>query len=190
VTEQFKIGLENTRFTSQAQKEKFAKHGIDALNDYYPNFIQFPADKIEAIELNFYGVQIGGEMVTGKIDRIEKNNDGTYSLYDYKTGTPVSGNQISLGGMKEGFYNQLCFYKCAFEKYSGKKVSQVGIIYVENHTKSIYKNFDDSDMDYIENKIVDTYKNIRDLKFEPIKEDLQGPCKFCAYKQLCKLDVL
>ena len=190
VTEQFNTGLENTRFTSQAQKEKFAKHGIDALNDYYPHFIQFPADKIEAIELNFYGVQIGGEMVTGKIDRIEKNNDGTYSLYDYKTGTPVSGNQISLGGMKEGFYNQLCFYKCAFEKYSGKKVSQVGIIYVENHTKSVYKTFDNSDMDYIENKIIDTYKNIRDLKFEPIKEDLQGPCKFCAYKQLCKLDVL
>ena len=190
VLESFKTGLENTRFTSQAAKEKFAKHGIDALNSYYPHFIQIPVERIEAIEFNFYGVQVDDDLITGKIDRIEKNSDGTYCLYDYKTGTPVSEKQIAVGGIKEGYYNQLCFYKYAFEKYSGKKVSQTGIIYVENHAKSVYKTFDYTDMAYIENKIKETYKNIRDLKFAPIKEDMQGACKFCAYKQLCKLDVL
>ena len=45
-------------------------------------------------------------------------------------------------------------------------------------------------MQYIENKIKEVYANIKDLKFDPIPEDKQGPCKFCAYKHLCKLDVI
>ena len=129
-------------------------------------------------------------MVTGKIDRIEKNSDGTYSLYDYKTGRPTSEKQISPDGEKKNYYNQLCFYKYAYEKLTGNKVSQVGIIYVEDHARSVYKTLTDSDMEYIENLIKDTYSNIKSLKFNPIKEDKQGVCKNCVYKHLCKLDLI
>ena len=45
-------------------------------------------------------------------------------------------------------------------------------------------------MKYIENKIKETYKNIKELKFEPIRETRDGACKFCAYKQLCRLDLI
>ena len=34
------------------------------------------------------------------------------------------------------------------------------------------------------------YKNIKELKFDPIPEDNTGTCKFCAYKHLCRLDVI
>lgn len=190
VMKDFEKGIDNSRFTSEAKKEKFEKLGRQAIENYYPHFIQFPASSIEDIELSFNGVKVDGDLITGKIDRIEKNNDGTYSLYDYKTGVPVSEKQIAIGGIKEGYYNQLCFYKYAYEKFSGKKVSQVGILYVENHTKSVFKTFDNTDMEYIENLIKDTYKNIKELNFNPINEDNNGACKFCAYKQLCKLDVI
>ena len=73
---------------------------------------------------------------------------------------------------------------------SGCKVSKVGIIYVENHEKSVNKVLTDDDMLYIENLIKDTYKNIKALKFDPIKEDRQGVCKNCVYKHLCKLDLI
>ena len=116
--------------------------------------------------------------------------DGTYSLYDYKTGSPVPATQIDVGGYKEGYFNQLSFYKYAYEKLSGKTVSQVGIIYVEEHQRSVYKTLDGSDMTRIENLIKDTYKNIKELNFDPIPEDATGVCKFCAYKQLCRLDVI
>ena len=73
---------------------------------------------------------------------------------------------------------------------TGNKVSQVGIIYVEDHAKSVYKTLTDSDMTYIENLIKDTYSKIKALKFNPIKEDKQGVCKTCVYKHLCKLDII
>ena len=189
IKKEFFNGLENTRFTSLAKKEKFEKIGNNIIDNYYPHFSQIPINMVEDIEYSFSNVQVGENYITGKIDRIEKNSDGTYSLFDYKTGTPVSKAQISLGGLKEGYYNQLCFYKYAYEKLTKRKVSEVGIIYVEDHTKNVYKTFDDNDMQYIENKIIETYNNINAFKFDPIPQDPQGKCKFCAYKHLCKLDL-
>ena len=104
-----------------------------------------------------------------KIDRIEKNSDGTYELYDYKTGSPTSEKKLARGEDKEDYYNQLCFYKYAYEKLTGNKVSKVGIIYVSNHLKSVEKNLTDEDMVYIENLIKETYSNIKQLNFNPIK---------------------
>ena len=124
----FLNGMENTKFSTQAKKENFEKMGMNIIESYYPYFIQFSPNRIEAIEFSFGGVDVDGNLIEGKIDRIEKNDDGTYSLYDYKTGTPVSEKQVAIGGTKEGYYNQLCFYKYAFEKISGKNKIYIQII--------------------------------------------------------------
>ena len=190
VLEKFHTGMDSSRFSEIAKKEKFIKLGEKLLMNYYPYFSQIPANRVENVEFSFYGVSVGEDLVSGKIDRIEKNSDGTYSLYDYKTGKPTSEKQITQSGGKKNYYNQLCFYKYAYEKMTGNKVSQVGIIYVEDHAKSVYKTLTDSDMAYIENLIKDTYSKIKALKFNPIKEDKQGVCKTCGYKHLCKLDII
>lgn len=190
ITEQFYNIFNSQKFTTLQSKEKFEKQGINIIENYYPHFAEFSPDNIIDIEFSFEGVQIGEDFVKGKIDRIEKNSDETYSLYDYKTGNYANENQITIGGKKENYYNQLCFYKYAFEKITGNKVSKVGIIYVENHKRSVYMKFCNEDMEYIETKIKETYKNIRDMKFNPIKETEDGTCKFCAYKHLCSLDVI
>lgn len=72
----------------------------------------------------------------------------------------------------------------------GAKVSKVGLIFVEDHEKSVYMTLTDEDMQYIENLIKDTYKNIKALNFDPINDKKSDACKYCTYKQLCKLDVL
>ncbi len=190
VLEDFRQGMDNSRFTSVARKEKYLKQGEKLLQNYYPYFSQIPVDRVVDVEFNFYGVDVCSNLVTGKIDRIEKNSDGTYELYDYKTGNYTSEKKIAPGEEKEGYYNQLCLYKYAYEKLTGHKVSKVGIIYVENHEKSVYKVLTDDDMSYIESLINDTYNNIKLLKFDPIKEDKQGACKNCVYQHLCKLDLI
>lgn len=190
VLEKFHSEMDSSRFSELSKKEKFIKLGEKLLMNFYPYFSQIPATRVDNVEFSFYGVSVGDDLVTGKIDRIEKNSDGTYSLYDYKTGKPTSEKQITQSGDKKNYYNQLCFYKYAYEKLTGNKVSQVGIIYVEDHAKSVYKTLTDSDMEYIENLIKDTYANIKALKFNPIKEDKQGVCKTCVYKHLCKLDLI
>lgn len=190
VFEEFNEAVNSQRFTTEAKKEMFVKQGQNIIQSYYPYFSQIPVSRIQDVEFSFYGVDVDGDLITGKIDRIEKNSDGTYELYDYKTGKPVSEKQIANGGTKEGYYNQLCFYKYAYEKLTGYKVSQVGIIYVEDHARSVYKTLDDSDMQYIEDLIKKTYSDIKALKFNPVKDEKNGACDYCEYKQLCKLDLI
>lgn len=186
----FNAEMNITRFTSDASKEKYLKQGQNLINNYYPYFSQIPASRVVDVEFSFYGVNVGEDLITGKIDRIEKNSDGTYELYDYKTGNPTSEKKIAAGEDKQNYYNQLCFYRYAYEKLTQNKVSKVGIIYVENHQKSVEKCLSDEDMVYIENLIKETYSSIKQLKFYPIKEDKNGACKFCVYKHLCKLDLI
>lgn len=190
IKKEFQLGLDNSRFTSPEMKEKFEKQGNTLIENYYPHFISIPISRIDDVEYTFNGVGVDKYTITGKIDRIEKNSDGTYELYDYKTGYPVSERKVAIGEDKENYYNQLCFYKYAFEKATGKKVSKVGLIYVENHRKNVYKTLIKEDMDYIENLIKSTYENINSFQFDPIKEDKNGACKNCAYKHLCKLDLI
>lgn len=190
ILEKFRLGMAGMKFSSEAKKEKYFKQGQKLLTNYYPYFSQIPISRITDIEFSFYGVDVDGDFITGKIDRIEKNSDGTFELYDYKTGNYTSEKKIAPNEEKQNYFNQLCFYKYAYEKLTGNKVSKVGIIYVENHEKSVDKYLTDDDMKYIETLIKDTYQNIKALKFNPIKEDKQGVCKNCVYKQLCKLDLI
>lgn len=190
ILEKFRIGMDGMKFSSEAKKEKYFKQGQKLLTNYYPYFSQIPISRITDIEFSFYGVDVDGDFITGKIDRIEKNSDGTFELYDYKTGNYSSEKKIAPNEEKQNYFNQLCFYKYAYEKLTGNKVSKVGIIYVENHEKSVDKYLTDDDMKYIETLIKDTYQKIKALKFNPIKEDKQGACKNCVYKQLCKLDLI
>jgi ATP-dependent exoDNAse (exonuclease V) beta subunit len=190
VLEDFRREIDIIRFTSEARKEKYFKQGQEMIMSYYPYFSQIPASRVADVEFSFYGVDVDGDLITGKIDRIEKNSDGTYELYDYKTGNPASEKKIAPNEEKQSYFNQLCFYKYAYEKLTGNKVSKVGIIYVENHQKSVDKFLVDEDMTYIENLIKETYSNIKQLKFNPVKEDKQGACKCCVYKHLCKLDLI
>ena len=188
VTAIFKQNLDAEAFTSEVRKEMYEKHAESIFENFYPNFIQISPQRIDDVESDFDSVNVNGDLISGKIDRIEKNSDGTYELYDYKTGKPPSQNEVMPDGKKEGHFNQLCFYKYAYEKWTGYKVSRVGLIYVEDHTKSIYKELDNDDMQRIENLITQTYKNIRALKFDPNHKS--ESCKYCAYKQLCKLEVV
>ena len=190
ILEKFRLGMDGMKFSSEAKKEKYFKQGQKLLTNYYPYFSQIPISRITDIEFSFYGVDVDGDFITGKIDRIEKNSDGTFELYDYKTGNYSSEKKIAPNEEKQNYFNQLCFYKYAYEKLTGNKVSKVGIIYVENHERSVDKYLTDDDMKYIETLIKDTYQNIKALKFNPIKEDKQGACKNCVYKQLCKLDLI
>lgn len=187
--EWFNQNMDNSTFTTIEKKEMFLKRGKTALSDYYPRFIETPIKSIVNVEYSFNNVEVKGNFISGKIDRIEKNKDGTYELYDYKTGTPVSSKKVEIGESREDYFNQLCFYKYAFEKLTNKKVSKVGLIYIENHSKTIYKELGQNDMEYIENLITKAYEDIKDLQFNETAKSSET-CKYCAYKHICTLEIL
>ncbi|MBQ4122196.1 ATP-dependent helicase [bacterium] len=188
--ELFNKTMSYTIFSTKDRKETYQNRGMSILDGYYKKFCEFPYVLIDNIEEEFNGINVQNEVINGKIDRIEKLSDGTYALYDYKTSAYTSAKQMGIGGRREDYYNQLCCYKYAWEKkHPNKVVSKAGIIYLnDNRTAEI--ELTSSDMKYIEELILKTYENIRNLNFN-VKTDFdENACKFCAYKDLCKLDVI
>ncbi len=182
--------LGNQKFVTQAKRSEYEKRGLKSLEVFYPSFSQIPADKIFDTEYELDLVPLEKFFIKGFIDRVEMNNDCTYSLYDYKTGSAKSKSQIADGKEYEKYLNQLRFYKLAFEIQNvGTKVSQGGIIFMEEHDKSFYTPLTEEDNQNIKEKIMNTYKNINELNFDPIEHD-ENKCKFCGYKQFCRLDVM
>ena len=186
----FNKKMDYSIFKTKADKELYYNRGIKLLNGYYVKFCELPINIIDNVEEEFSNIDVNGEVINGKIDRIEKFSDGTYALYDYKTSRYTSANQMIVGGKKEDYYNQLCCYKYAYEKkYPDREVSKAGIIYVEdNKTAEIV--LTSEDMDYIENLISDIYKNIRELNFSSKSNIDKNICEQCPYKDLCALDVI
>lgn len=189
-TDIFVKKLNKQRFTSKLKREEYQKRGEESLNRFYPHFIETSAHRIFATEYQFDYIPVENYFIKGKIDRIEKNNDGTFGLYDYKTGTSKSKSQIADGKDYESYLNQLRFYKFAFETQNkDSNVSQTGLIYVEEHDKNFSPILNNDDNNIIKDKIVNTYENIYNFNFSPIEQD-DKKCRFCNYKQLCRLNVI
>jgi len=186
--EDFSKIMDYSYFTNDAEREKFEKKGEKMIREYYPEFAQNEFDKLFAIEFVVNNITDENYKLTGKIDRIEKNEDGTYSLYDYKTGTRTSEKQVDIEGNKSDYYRQLCFYKYVFEKMTGEKVSSCGLIFLEDTTKKVIKYLEKNDIEHIEKTIKDTIQKIENLEFDMTKDEKN--CKFCPYKRQCRLDVI
>ncbi len=187
--QEFESSFSKEEFQNDKDRELFHKRGLEKLGEYYSRFIETSENRLYDVEESFEAVPIDGEIVKGKIDRIERNADGTFGLFDYKTGAAKPHKKISDGGEYEHYLNQLRFYKLAYEsKNAGAKVSTAGLIFVEESDKSYYTELTDEDNAIIKDKILSTYKNMRALNFEPC--ETENGCKYCSHKHLCKLNVL
>lgn len=181
--------LAQQKFPSKEIREQYIQRGKKSLCEYYHHFIETNPDSIEATELQLKYVPLEDNFLKGFIDRVEKLSDGTFALYDYKTGTAKPKSQITDGGNYQHYLNQLRFYKLAFEtQNSGSKVSRVGLIFVEDVGGSFYATLTEDDNTHIKEQILNTYKNLKELNFDCTKDEKQ--CEFCNYKQLCSLTSL
>ncbi len=189
----FNKKLETYKFESEEKYIEYIERGKKCIENYYHHLISTPVQNIFAVESRFDGIKIEHTPIKGFIDRIEKNEDGSFSLLDYKTGSAKSKNDIAEDKKYEHYYNQLRFYKLAFEtKYPGSTVSNAGLIFAEEPEKNVVLEITEEETQDIKNKILETLENIKAMKFDPVdyKKQQEKNCEFCDYKMICRLNVL
>lgn len=179
---------EKYKIKNPIHKEILTERGKKALEQFYPYLKAVFPSRLFSTEHDLGMVDLEGMKLTGKIDKIEKNEDGTYFLTDYKTGRSYGAGKAAY----DKYLDQIQFYKLAFEaKNGGAKVSKVAIVYVEDPEKTYVQEVCDNDNNEIKEKIEEVFSKIKNMEFEPICENQKNDaCKWCNYKLLCKLNVI
>ena len=158
--------------------------------NYYPILLNTPIDRLYSAE---YKIEDNGKIFEninfiGFIDRIDKNDDNSYTIYDYKTGNNKNSS-IKPDGDHEDYYNQIAFYKYYFEKLTNKKVKYTQFIYPEDFkTKNDSFELTDEECEKIVSKIKIAVDKINNCCFEPSYN--KNTCQYCQYKDFCETDII
>lgn len=183
----FKDELDKQPVSSVEQRFNLIGRGEKALDSFYQFLTNTPISWLYEAEskINF---DLDGVKFYGVIDRIDKNEDGTFNIYDYKTGNAKNGKVICPDGEKEDYYNQMGLYKYFFELSTGNKVKQTTFIFPEEYTKNYTLEYSEDDCNAIVEKFKNTIAEIKNYNFEPTHNP--EACKYCAYKDFCGMDVV
>ena len=183
----FKSELLQYPLSSLQQRQILEERGEKELSNFYHHLTDTPISSVFATEYKLKTV-IDDIKFVGVIDRIEKNSDNTYSIYDYKTGSAKSAKKIAPDEANEDYYNQLCLYKYYFEKTTGETVRDTEIIFVMEHEKKKKIGFLEEDVEEVVNKFKTSINDIESHEFEPT-QDCKN-CEYCGFKSFCKMNVL
>ena len=186
VIEKFKEEMERNQFSDYAQRKKFLGFGVKTLTKYYEMLKQTPVAELDSTELKI-NFELDNIKFYGIIDRVDRNPDGTYNLYDYKTGNKKTTNIICPEGDHEDYYNQLGLYKYFFEQSTGNKVSETAFLFPDASAK-VPVCYNNDDIEQIVDKFKQAIKDIYNMQFEPSYKEVA--CKYCGYKHMCNKNVL
>ena len=145
------------------------------------NFIEWAnknTHKVIGVELPFQ-MDICGIPIRGKIDRLEKDDNGNYYVIDYKTGACYeSENSISEN-------IQMNLYALAIEKKFKKLPHEASLYYVNEDKFIRYIITNRQSVDDFKQKLEHVIASIINEEFEA--NPLQGAwtCRWCPYKNIC-----
>ncbi len=183
----FKKELSKLPISDKIQREILTTRGENELSNYYNILLLTSVESIYDAEFKLKA-ELDGVNFVGVIDKIEKNEDGSFTIIDYKTGSKKSPSKIEPGEEYENYYNQICLYKYYFEKIENKKVTKTKFIFLIDPANPVEKIFTQDETNQVIEKFKSAIKNIENCNFEPIEDKTK--CKYCSFKDYCGLDVV
>ncbi len=148
------------------------KLGLEMLGKYFeenskpwvlPSFIERP-----------FSLKVGEYLLTGRIDRIDKLEDGTYEIIDYKTGAVQQES-----GLKRDL--QLSIYALACKEVFGIEVSKLSLYFMQDNSK-ISTTRSSDDIEGTKDQIIESIEEMYASKFSPTPG---FHCNHCPYKLIC-----
>jgi len=168
-----------------SQEEAFAFHqGIDILKKYY---LQNQNQRFNIVNLEtlFKAPISDGQnfhQITGRIDRIDKLEDGTFEVIDYKTTKKMPAQETVDNNFQLSiYYLGLANRWPSLEKEN--RPVKLSLYYLRHGEKlSAFRN--NQEIKQTKEKVLDLVGQINQSKFEPKSNPL---CDWCQYQPQCPL---
>ena len=168
-------------YINKKQREDYYQEGIKLLNKFYKDNDEKWTIPI-FLECGFK-LKIGDYLLSGRIDRIDKLDDGTLEIIDYKTG---ASKEKIIGDDK----NQLLIYQIVAEtvpEYRNiGKTSKLTYYYVKDGIKTDFIG-KPTEIEKLREKIEDTIDNIHQRNFEATPS--KHVCGNCSFKDICEFRI-
>jgi len=165
-------------YKGKTQKEDYYKKGKEVLKVFYKT--QEGNWTIPVNLESFFKIKVGNCFINGRIDRIDKHEDGTLEIVDYKTG---KSKEKVTGDDK----NQLLIYQIAAQTLTEYKnigkVAKLTFYYLEDEIKTSFIG-DDEELVEIQDKISEVIKEIQSGNFTATPSE--HTCGFCDFKEICE----
>jgi len=153
--------------------ENFFNRGVKFLVDYYRTNLPFSKDTI-CLEKKIHFPLSEGIYIVGYIDRIEKKDDGSYEVHDYKTNDKIkSQEEIDAD-------RQLAFYHMGLQNLFGADVQVKLTWHFLAHNKKIHSFRTQAQLNELKSKTLDLIAKIKATR----EWNACGKpwCDWCTYK--------
>ena len=161
-------------YQSKEDREKYKKKGTEALKRFWQSYSANPPQEIMFLEKRF-SFKIGGDVIKGAIDRIDKLADGSLEIIDYKTGKTKTKLDFSEK-------RQLILYQLFIEEFLGAKVSALSYYYLESGEKFTFT-ATAKDITKLQLEIKKEIAAIKKRDFTPTPSIM---CAFCDFNSICE----
>ena len=152
---------------------QFRERALDALDRYWEQTLQSPADPVW-FERSF-SFTLGGHLVRGRVDRIDRHPDGGYELIDYKTGKARTERQL-----REDV--QLSLYQMGARESWQIETSAQSYLYVMSGEKVPVAHTED-ELERVRTTVAEIGAGIARHDFQPTPSE--EICSFCDYRIIC-----
>ena len=169
----FRADLDEAGIQDRYQYQLYDEQGIQQLQDFLVACQRLRVPEVLHTE-EFFEVRIGGAVVIGRIDRIDKLADGRVVITDYKTGKPQSQEDADES-------LQLSIYALAAREKWGYHAGHLALYNLGENTTVITERTD-AQLREAQLKVESVAASIATGKFDP-KPSFN--CRFCAYRSLC-----
>ncbi|HEY5176607.1 MAG TPA: ATP-dependent DNA helicase [Terriglobales bacterium] len=168
----FRDEFGKAKIEEDAQRNLYEKDGCEQLRQFLRSDLAKPAGEILNNERSFRA-NIGGTMVKGRMDRLERTDGDRVSIVDYKTGKPKTQDDADES-------LQLSIYALA-AKSMGFVADALVIVNLAN-CSAIESRRSPEELADEEARVSAAAANIAAGNFEPTPG---RHCRFCSYRSLC-----
>jgi DNA helicase-2/ATP-dependent DNA helicase PcrA len=170
---QFHADLAAAKIQDRYQYDLYERQGIDQLKGFLAACARAPQPEVLQTE-QFFEVKIGRTCVAGRIDRIDKRDDGSVVITDYKTGKPQSQEDADKS-------LQLSVYALAAQEKWGYQVDHL-VLYNLAENTSVAASRSAVQLEAARLKVEEVAVKVAEGKFDP---KTGYHCRLCAYRSLC-----
>ncbi len=165
-------------YESKQQREQYKAKGNEILRVLYA--AQEGQWTVPVALEESFKISIGGNILTGRIDRIDQLTDGTLEIVDYKTGKT---KEKLTGDDKD----QLLIYQIAATTIPSfahlGSVGKLTFYYLNDNVQTSFVG-KDKEIEKLKEKLLATLHHIHDGEFSPTPSSFV--CSYCDYRDICE----